>query len=323
MPRGPRVDGPGCLHHVMLRGIERRRIFHDDRDRRDLLNRLSQILPEAGMSCYAWALMPNHVHLVLRTGQIPVATVMARVNTGYALRFNRRHARVGYLFQGRYKSLLVEREAYLLALVRYVHLNPLRAGIVSSLEALGRHRWTGHAMLLGNRVAHFQDAQGILAQFGETTDEARRRLLEWMRDESASNVGIPERLRAPEAEWLGAPGTRSEGRTSGAMAPHAGRVRRRRRLSAEPESSLPELISRVCLRRGVLVSEILARVKSRPVANARAEIVYRACAELGLAGVAVARALGLSKGGVSQARVRGRTLLASDPDESCRQKLNF
>ena len=315
MPRGPRVDGPGCLHHVMLRGIERRRIFRDDRDRRDLLNRLSRILPETGMPCYAWALMPNHVHLVLRTGAIPVATVMARVNTGYALRFNQRHARVGYLFQGRYKSLLVEREEYLLALVRYVHLNPLRAGIVSSLEELGRHRWTGHATLMGNGDALFQDAQGILAQFGGTTNEGRRRMLEWMRCDSASSVGIQERLLAPEAEWLGAPGTRREPRASDATAPPGGRFRERRRLSAGKKSGLPELIARVCMRRGVSEGEILARVRSRPVSDARAEIVYRACAELGLAGVAVGRALGLSKGGVSQARVRGRSLRASDPDD--------
>ncbi len=315
MPRRPRVDGPGLLHHVMLRGIERRRIFRDDCDRRDLLNRLSRILPEAGMSCYAWALMPNHVHLVLRTGPIAVATVMARVNTGYALGFNRRHARVGYLFQNRYKSLLVEKEAYLLALVRYVHRNPLRSGIVSSLEALGTYRWTGHATLMGQGAVGFQDAQGILAQFGETTNQARRRLIEWMRGDSDSSVGIPERILAPETGWLGASDTRREGRASGAMAPHAGGVRRKRGHRASVGSSLPELMARVCMRRDVPVSEILARARSRPIANARAEIVYRACTELGLAGDAVARALGLSKGGVSRARVRGRSLLSSDPDE--------
>lgn len=310
MPRGPRVDGPGFLHHVILRGIERRRIFHDDRDRRDLLNRLSRILPEAGMSCYAWALMPNHVHLVLRTGSIPVATVMARVNTGYALSFNRRHARVGYLFQGRYKSILVERDAYLLALVRYVHLNPLRAGIVSSLEDLAIHRWTGHATLLGNSAARFQDAQRILAEFGETADVARRRLLEWMRNDSVSSIVIPEASLAPEAGLRERAAAPNASRASGAVTSHSGRVRRRSRPSARP-AGLPELITRVCLRRGVPVSELLARVKSRPVADARAEIVFRACSELGLAGIAVARFLGLSKAGVSQARVRGRGLLAA------------
>jgi REP element-mobilizing transposase RayT len=318
MPRGPRLDAPGCLHHVMLRGIERRLIFYDDHDRRDLLERLSRILPEAGMRCFAWALMPNHVHLVLRTGPIPLAHVMARVNTGYALAFNLRHARVGHLFQGRYKSILVEQEAQLLALVRYVHLNPLRAGLVDSLEALGRHRWTGHATLLGRSEASFQDAQGILERFGRTTAEARQRLLEWMRAEIDPELDASERSRAPEAEWRGAPGARREEGSPAERSPQEDRGGARRALSAEPERNLPVLIARVCAERDVPEEELLGGARVRLVAEARAEIVYRACADLGLPGVAVARALGLSKAAVSQARVRGRALLASEREESGR-----
>jgi REP element-mobilizing transposase RayT len=276
MPRTPRIDAPGCLHHVVVRGIERRRIFRDELDRRDLLNRLDRILPEAGTSCYAWALMPNHAHFVLRTGPIPIATVMARVNTGYAIRFNRRYARVGYLFQNRYRAFLVENDAYLLTLVRYVHLNPLRAGIVDSLASLERHPWTGHAALMGKTVARFQDSERILAHFGRTTKEARRRLIEWMRDSSPSQVENPEALRLPQAN---------------------------------PAAGLAELIGRVCLRQGVPVSDVLARRKSRPVVDARAEIVLRAGLELGLSGAEIARGLGLSKATVSQARARGSALL--------------
>ncbi len=323
MPRGPRLDAPSCLHHVMLRGIERRRIFYDDRDRRDLLERLSRILPEAGMPCFAWTLMPNHVHLVLRTGAIPLARVMARVNTGYALAFNLRHARVGHLFQGRYKSILVEQEAQLLALVRYVHLNPLRAGLVDSLEALGGHRWTGHATLLGRGEASFQDAQAILERFGRTRAEARRRLLEWMQAEIDPEVDAPERALAPEAEWCGAPGARREGAAPTERSPQPGRARARTAPSVEPERNLPALIARVCAERDVPEGELLGGARTRVVADARAEIVYRACVELGLPGVAVARALGLSKAGVSQARARGRALLASEREGACRRQLNF
>jgi len=323
MPRGPRVDALGCLHHVMLRGIERRLIFYDDCDRRDLLDRLSRILPEAGMQCFAWALMPNHVHLVLRTGPIPLAQVMARVNTGYALHFNLRHARVGYLFQGRYKSILVEQEAHLLELVRYVHLNPLRAGLVGSLAALGRHRWTGHATLLGGGDASFQDSQTILKEFGRTTAEARRRLLEWMRAEIDPVADAPERALAPESDWRDAPGAERETESLAERSPQEGRARARSALPAEPEWSLPALIARVCAARNVPVDELLAGVRTRSVSNARAEIVYRARAELRIAGVAVARALGLSKGAVSQARARGRALLVSKREESGRKQLNF
>jgi putative transposase len=310
MPRGPRLDAPGSLHHVIVRGIERRRIFYDDRDRQDLLERLSRILPEAGMPCFAWTLMPNHMHLVVRTGPIPLARVMARVNTGYALAFNQRHARVGYLFQGRYKSILIERETYLLTVVRYVHLNPLRARLVRSLEALGRHRWTGHATLLGRAEASFQDAQSILERFGGATAEGRRRLLEWMRAELASGFD------ASRGDEYVATDARRKGESPAERPARQGRVRRRA-LSAEPERSLTGLVARICEARDVPVDELMgASVRTRPVVDARAEIVCRACAELGLPGVAVARALGLSKGAVSRARVRGRALLASESDQS-------
>jgi len=309
MPRGPRLDAPGCLHHVMLRGIERRRIFHDDRDRRDLLGRLSLILPEAGMPCFAWALMPNHVHLVVRTGLIPLARVMARVNTGYALAFNQRHERVGYLFQGRYRSVLVAEESYLLTLVRYVHLNPLRSGLVRSLSALGRHRWTGHATLMGRSKTCFQDTQAILERFGGPTAEGRRRLLEWMRPELDSERDAPESASHAAKHVLGKERSPVEDR------PDEGLTRTRSTSQAEPEPSMPELIERVCAERDVSVDEVLtASVRSRSVADARAEIAHRACTELGLPGSAVARGLGLSKGAVSQARARGRALLASQPD---------
>jgi len=313
MPRGPRLDSPGCLHHVMLRGIERRRIFHDDRDRRDLLDRLSLILPEAGMPCFAWALMPNHVHLVVRTGRIPLARVMARVNTGYALAFNQRHERVGYLFQGRYRSVLVAEESYLLTLVRYVHLNPLRSGLVRSLSALGRHRWTGHATLMGRSDTCFQDTQAVLERFGGPTAEGRRRLLEWMRPELASERDAGEAASHAANRVLGKEGAQVEDRPDEDLP----RARSMSQAEPEPEPCLPALIERVCAERDVSVNEVLtASVRSRSVADARAEIAHRACIELGLPGSAVARGLGLSKGAVSQARVRGRALLASEPEKS-------
>jgi REP element-mobilizing transposase RayT len=321
MPRGPRLDAPGCLHHVMVRGIERRQIFNDDRDRCDLLDRLSRILPEAGMSCFAWTLMPNHVHLVLRTGPVPLARVMSRVSTGYALRFNRRHERVGHLFQGRYRSLLVEKESYLLALVRYVHLNPLRAGQVQTLAELGRHRWTGHAALLGNAAAPFQSVQMILEQFGETGAEARRRLVEWMRDGLDPALAAREQALAPETEWEGAPRGGGDDAAVLAVAAIDGRTRALHPLAraAQAKFDLSALVLRVCERRGVVVSELEAGVKCRPVTDARAEIVYRACTELELPGVTIATTLGLSKAAVSRARVRGRTLVEVESAERGRK----
>jgi REP element-mobilizing transposase RayT len=130
MPRKARIDAPGALHHIIFRGIEQRLIFRDDRDRDQLIDRLSEILAETDTPCYAWALMPNHVHFLLKTGLTPIATIMRRLLTGYAGYFNRRHRRHGHLFQNRYKSILCQEESYFRELVRYIHLNPLRAKLV-------------------------------------------------------------------------------------------------------------------------------------------------------------------------------------------------
>ncbi len=97
MPRQSRKDTSGALHHIIVRGIERGRIF-DDEDRENFLDRLGLVLGETKTACYAWALIPNHFHLLLRTGDVPIATVMRRLLTGHALGYNRRHRRHGHLF---------------------------------------------------------------------------------------------------------------------------------------------------------------------------------------------------------------------------------
>jgi len=149
MPRKSRIDAQGALHHIISRGIERSVIFQDDTDYNNFLNRLGTILQETDTCCFAWALVSNHFHLLLKTGLVPIATVMRRLLTGYVVTYNRRHCRYGYLFQNRYKSILCEEEPYLLELVRYIHLNPLRAEIVENLEALERYPYTGHSALMG------------------------------------------------------------------------------------------------------------------------------------------------------------------------------
>jgi len=101
MPRLARLDAPGILHHVILRGIERRKIFKDDQDRNNFLERLSDLLPATKTPCYAWALLPNHAHFLFQSGETGLSTLMRRLLTGYAVTFNRRHRRHGQLFQNR------------------------------------------------------------------------------------------------------------------------------------------------------------------------------------------------------------------------------
>lgn len=173
MPRKARIDAPGALHHIIGRGIARRKIFADDEDRENFLERLGSILADSGTACYAWALIPNHFHLVLRTGDTPVATVMRRLLTGYAVTFNRRHRRYGHLFQNRYKSILCQEDTYLAELVRYIHLNPLRARLVSNLGALEEYSFCGHGVVLGKHERPWQNTQYVLKRFGDKSGPAR------------------------------------------------------------------------------------------------------------------------------------------------------
>jgi hypothetical protein len=188
---------------------------------------------------------------------------------------------------------------------------------VQTLAQLGRHRWTGHAALLGNAAAPFQSVQMVLAQFGETTAEAHRRLVEWMRDGLDPALAAREQALAPESEWEAA--TRgSAGDAAVSLVPAIDgptRALHPASRASKLKFDLSALVLRVCQKRGVPVSELEAGVKCRPVADARAEIVYRAWTELGLPGVTIATTLGLSKAAVSRARVRGRTLIAAEAAE--------
>jgi len=173
MPRQARLDAPGTLHHVIVRGIERKRIFDDDKDREDFVFRLAKLSSETGTSIYAWSLMPNHTHILLRSGIIGLPTFMRRLLTGYALYYNHRHSRRGHLFQNRYKSIVCEEDTYFRALVRYIHLNPLRADIVRDMSELDRYRWCGHAVLMGRLKKEWQDRDYVLRWFGNKNGTAR------------------------------------------------------------------------------------------------------------------------------------------------------
>jgi putative transposase len=166
MPRQTRLDAPGALHHVMGRGIERTNVFRADRDRDDFLNRLAKLCLDGNLTVYAWSLLSNHVHLLVRTGRQPLARSLKKLLTGYVVNFNLRHKRAGHLFQNRYKSIICEDDPYLLELARYIHLNPLRAGVVNDLEALKDYRWVGHSAIMGRVQREWQDIDTVLSYFG-------------------------------------------------------------------------------------------------------------------------------------------------------------
>jgi len=172
MPRQPRLDAPGTLHHVMGRGIEKIKIFRNKNDREDFIRRIEELCSHRAWIVYAWALLSNHFHILVRTGNQPLSTNMRRLLTGYVINFNRRHKRYGHLFQNRYKSIICEDDPYLLELTRYIHLNPLRAGILANKKDLDTYPWTGHSAIVGKLKRGWQDSDTILAYFGRSKREA-------------------------------------------------------------------------------------------------------------------------------------------------------
>ena len=324
MPRKARIDAPGALHHIIIRGIERKAIFKDSADRKNFTERLDRIIPETQTRCYGWALMTNHVHLLFKTGMAPLATVMRRLLTGYAVTFNRRHRRHGQLFQNRYKSFLCEEEVYLKELVRYIHLNPLRAQQVQDLKALKKYQWCGHGALMGQFDAGFQDTAYVLGLFGHSTRQARRAY------ESFVSEGVKQGRR-PElvgggllrsvGGWSALKGFRDIGvRIKGderllGSSDFVERVLKRADEQLEEKYRLQErvislqvLIEQVAHYYKIEPENLKSASKERRIAEARRALCYMAVRKLGYRCSDVSRATGISAVTVSKAVSLGRRL---------------
>ena len=141
MSRSLRIEIENGIYHVTTRGWERRVLVRDDRDRHEWFKLLDRVVVRCGWQFFAWVLMDNHAHLFFQTPEANLSAVMHDLNSGYATWFNRQHRRVGSLFQGRFKAILVEDESYCWTLSRYIHLNPFRARMVQRPED---HPWSSY-----------------------------------------------------------------------------------------------------------------------------------------------------------------------------------
>ncbi|MBI2890039.1 MAG: transposase [Nitrospirae bacterium] len=179
MARKPRILFPGALYHVISRGNQRRAIFLDDEDRLRYLDRLEHYRTRYDVSIYAYVLMSNHVHLLVETSITPLSKFMQGLQFTYTQRFNRKYRKVGHLFQGRYKAILCDRDAYLLALVRYIHLNPARTRKHTDPF---RFRWSSHRAYLGKRTGVGVRTDVVLGQLGGREGSGRRGYVRFLRD---------------------------------------------------------------------------------------------------------------------------------------------
>jgi len=189
MARPLRIEYPGAVYHLTSRGNSGGNIFFEDIDRQLFLEVLGNVVEKYNWLCHAHCLMDNHYHLLVETPDPNLSLGMRHLNGVYTQGFNRRNNRVGHLFQGRYKSILVERENHLLELCRYLVLNPVRAGMVRDPR---QWKWSSyHATAYSVKTPDFLSVEWVLGQFGKTKKEARKRYREFIADGLVSSEENP------------------------------------------------------------------------------------------------------------------------------------
>jgi putative transposase len=326
MPPLARLDAPGVIHHVIIRGIERGKIFRDNKDRDDMIDRLADLLPATRTACYAWAFLPNHAHFLLRSGDAGLPTLMRRLLTGYAVRFNRRHRRHGQLFQNRYKSIICQEDLYLKELVRYIHLNPFRAKVVSDMRGLNGYTYCGHSVIMGKRDCEWQDKDYVLSCFGKGALEGREEYYSYVKE------GIGQGRR-PElvggglirslGGWAEAKKVRAKGydRIKGderilgdgefvmnILSEADERMDRRYELKSRGYD-LDKLAQRVAEIYQIARDDLYSKSRQKIQAEARSVFCYWAVRELGIEGTQIAKRLRMSQPGVAYAVRRGERIV--------------
>jgi len=317
MPRQARLDIPGALHHIMVRGINKSTIFEDDQDRAQFLNRLGENVTEARATVYAWALMTNHAHILFKSGKQGISAVMRKQLTWYAQYFNRRHRRSGHLFENRYKSILCDEDNYLLALIRYIHLNPLRAGMAETLEELDRYPWSGHSAVIGKRECSWMDVDYVLLQFNDTKRKARNSYRRFV----GEGIGMgrqPELtgggLIRSKGGWSQVVSARRSGRkeeyderilgsgdfVNAALKEAEEKTRLQLKL-LRTGRTLTKIVEQECGRADVSAQELKGGSRRRVVSTLRIKIAKRGLDELGLSLAEIARDVGVSTSGIARA----------------------
>jgi REP-associated tyrosine transposase len=323
MPRKARIDAPGALHHIIVRGIERKDIFKDSIDYSNIIDRLETVLTDTRTPCFAWALMPNHFHLLLRTGHVPISTVMRRLLTGYAQQFNRRHRRHGPLVQNRFKSILCEYDPYFLELVRYIHLNPIRAGIVKDMRTLKSYPYNGHGVILGKLNVEWHDVGSVLEMFSNQLGPARRAYTAFVAKgielgrrsdltggglvRSAGGWSALKMMRSTEQRMMGDERILGSSRFVEDVLKQADEEYESRTLAKAKGITVDFIINRVSKELDIQPVLIRSGGRQRNLSRARSIVCWLCINNLKESGRDMARCLGVSPSAVSKALQRGRS----------------
>ena len=304
----------------MVRGIDKTNIFRDEEDKARFLERLGKIVEDGKCTVYAWVLMDNHIHLLFKSGKAGISTVMRKLLTWHALYFNRRHRRTGHLFENRYKSILCDEDTYLLALLRYIHLNPVRAGIVKTMEELDRYPWSGHSAVMKKRECPWMDTDYVLLQFNDTTRRARNAYRRFV-EEGLGQGHRPELtgggLLRSQGGWSQVLGMQGKGRKEEYDQRILGNgdfvqeilkeaeEKQIRQLTLQRKGrTIADIIQDECKRRKVSAEELKRGNKRRTVSETRLTIAQRSRNELGLSGAEIARHLGVNTSSINRALIR-------------------
>lgn len=254
MPRKPRIFYPGAVYHVILRGNAGQDIFFEDKARKYFYRLLQEGRERFEHRIHAFCLMANHVHLVIQVGDIPLSRIIQNLSQRYTSSVNRRQKRTGHVFQGRYKAILIDAETYLLELVRYIHLNPVRAGIVERVED---YSWTSLQAYLGKEKLSWLNTDWVLAHFGTGRRAAQKRFEEFIQE------GMDEGRREEFHK-----GTK-EGRILGDDA-FAEEVLTLKGEKGGARVTIDEILVRVCDQYGIPPQDVIAAGKQHGPSEARA-----------------------------------------------------
>jgi putative transposase len=320
MPRKARLDVPGALHHIMVRGINKSAIFQDEQDRARFLGRLGQNVVETQSSVYAWALMETHIHLLVRSGGPGISALMRKLLTWYAQYYNRRHRRTGHLFENRYKSILCDEETYLLALVKYIHLNPVRAKVVKTMKELDGYPWSGHRMMIAKDEYGWMDRAHVLGQFADTKGKAIREYRRFVqeglgegRNPMLTGGGLIRSqggwsqvlaLRRKEEKELSDERILGNGDFVDRVLQEAEERQLRQMKLRRRGRGIEDIIQEECRKRKVSEAELRKGSRMSRVSEARAVIAYRGKEELGISGAEIARYLGVNTSSINRTLAR-------------------